>query len=392
MLLQFQHHDPSAEYQKYSASSDHNQSVSDISQSSRNSQNSLNSTYGSDNRNESLHETVRHFNHEKKLQYASSKLHRNICCPWLIQICSIVENKFFKAFIVCMIIVNTVHMGVATLDFVTDYDNTYWLFHTIDIYFMFFFTMEIVMQLIYHGMRLFRNPWQSFDVSLVVLTWIFMVLPTFHEFRAIRVFRLVVKIKEIRNLVSALIGATGRIVAVQLLLLIIFYIFGVIFTLLFKDLQEDGYTDEDYFSRLDITFFTLFQFLTMDAWTEIAKQVMVPYPWAWAPICTFIILTSFVVINLVIAVICESVGEVQRQEMEQNLMQMNSMITTAEEHKTTDMIQLEKKVDRLQGIIEELRNEIRQQQQHHVQRQQVQQRQVQQQQVQQQQMQHNATL
>ena len=125
----------------------------------------------------------------------------------------------------------------------------------------------------------------------------------------------------------------------------------------------------------------------MDAWTEIAKQVMVPYPWAWAPICTFIILTSFVVINLVIAVICESVGEVQRQEMEQNLMQMNSMITTAEEHKTTDMIQLEKKVDRLQGIIEELRNEIRQQQQHH-----VQQRQVQQQQVQQQQMQHNATL
>ena len=162
-----------------------------------------------------------------------------------------------------------------------------------------------------------------------------------------------------RNLVSALLGATKRISAVAMLLLIIFYIFGVVFTLLFKDLQEDGYTEDDYFSRLDITFFTLFRFMTMD-WSYVTQQVMVAFPWAWAPIIAFIILTSFIVINLVIAVICESVGEVQRMEMEENLMQMNSMVTNTEEQKAEEIKHLEKKIDNLQQLIEELRYEMKQ--------------------------------
>ena len=140
-----------------------------------------------------------------------------------------------------------------------------------------------------------------------------------------------------KNLVTALVGATRRIVAVALLLLLIFYIFGVVFTLLFKDLQEDGYSEEDYFSRLDKTLYTLFQFMTLDSWSAITKEVMVPYPWAWLPIFTFILVSSFVVINLFIAVICESVGEVQRQEMQQNVLQINSMLSMVEDKKADEI-------------------------------------------------------
>lgn len=161
-----------------------------------------------------------------------------------------------------------------------------------------------------------------------------------------------------RNLVTALLDATKRIFAVGMLLLLIFYMFGVIFTLLFKDLQEDGYTADDYFSRLDITFFTLFQFLTLDSWSYVTKQVMVAYPWAWAPICTFIALTSFLVINLVIAVICDSVAEVQRRELEQNIMQINSIISNVES-RAAEITNLENKVDDLQKLIEELRKDIK---------------------------------
>ena len=35
-----------------------------------------------------------------------------------------------------------------------------------------------------------------------------------------------------------------------------------------RDMYEKGQTDYDYFSRLDYSFFTLFQLLTLDAWID----------------------------------------------------------------------------------------------------------------------------
>jgi hypothetical protein len=161
-----------------------------------------------------------------------------------------------------------------------------------------------------------------------------------------------------RDLVSALVGATRRIFAVGMLLLLIFYVFGVLFTLFFKDLQEDGYTEEDYFSRLDVTFFTLFQFMTLDSWSGVTKDILVPFPWAWIPIFTFIVVSSFVVINLVIAVICESVNEVQRQKIEQNIEQINSMVSHIEDSKV-DIMHLESKMDEMRDLILELKKDIK---------------------------------
>ncbi len=163
-----------------------------------------------------------------------------------------------------------------------------------------------------------------------------------------------------RNLVSALVVATKKIFAVAMLLLLIFYTSGVIFTLLFKDLKEDGYTEEDYFSRLDITLFTLFQFMTLDGWSDITKEVLTAYHWAWIPICTFILISSFVVINLFIAVICDSVAEVQRREFEHNIMQINSKLSMVEDNKAAEIFELEYKVEQLQEMIIGLRNDLRQ--------------------------------
>lgn len=162
-----------------------------------------------------------------------------------------------------------------------------------------------------------------------------------------------------RNLVSALVDATKKIFAVGMLLLLIFYTFGVIFTLLFKDLQEDGYTEEDYFSRLDITLFTLFQFMTLDGWSDITKEILIAYPWAWLPIFTFILMSSFVVINLFIAVICDSVAEVQRREFEQNIMEINSKLSMVEDTNAAEINDLERKIDQLQEIILNLSNDLK---------------------------------
>jgi ABC-type multidrug transport system fused ATPase/permease subunit len=96
--------------------------------------------------------------------------------------------------------------------------------------------------------------------------------------------------------------------AIAVLLLLITYIFAVMFTEIFGTAYADGWTDENYFGRLDETFFTLFQMMTFDNWENICRQLMVVYPTAWLPVIAFIICTAFVIVNLIVAVICDAVS------------------------------------------------------------------------------------
>jgi len=111
-------------------------------------------------------------------------------------------------------------------------------------------------------------------------------------------------------IIAALFGVMPRMFAIGLLLFLVSYIFAVMFTQLFKTLD----LTEDYFGRIDNTFFTLFQIMTLDAWADIAREVMVFYSWAWFPFIVFVIVTGFVVVNLIIAVICDAISALHDDE------------------------------------------------------------------------------
>lgn len=78
------------------------------------------------------------------------------------------------------------------------------------------------------------------------------------------------------------------------------------FTQLFKDLSEEieGF---HYFDRIDDSMFTLFQIMCLDEWSAIALDVMTVYPWSWIIFVSFVVITAFVVVNLIIAVICDAI-------------------------------------------------------------------------------------
>jgi hypothetical protein len=99
-----------------------------------------------------------------------------------------------------------------------------------------------------------------------------------------------------------------RMFAIALLLFLVYYIFAVMFTQLFLNLYTDGYTDKSYFGRLDESFFSLFQIMTLDNWSAIAYQVMAVSPWAWLAFVVFVIVTSFIIVNMIIAVICDAIS------------------------------------------------------------------------------------
>merc|ERR1719273_172927 len=158
-------------------------------------------------------------------------------------------------------------MGIGTYDFVLENEPVNNAFEKTDLAFLWVFTIEIAMQFIYHGFKLFYQGWLVFDFVIVVLSWSFQSMQIIRAFRILRALRIVTRVKDLRNLVIALFDAAPRLVAILLLLVLVFYIFAVMFTNLFKNLYEEADTEVDYFGRLDLTLYTLFVMLTLE-WAD----------------------------------------------------------------------------------------------------------------------------
>lgn len=266
----------------------------------------------------------------------------------------LVKNETFKSFMLVLIITNSIMMGIATFDFVTQDEYTAFVFERIDLAFLIVFTIEIIMHFIYRGGEFFNKRFLVFDLVIISFSWAFASMQVFRAVRIVRATRVMSRIKDIRDMTEALCHAATRIFAVGLLLILFFYICGVMFTQLFKDLYADGITDRDYFSRLDKTLFTLFQLMTLDSWASVTKQVMVVYPWAWAPIIAFILISSFTVLNLVIGIMCDAVAEIHEEHDDKLGEHIVNACSTMTDRSESYVNALEMKVDELTDLVEKL--------------------------------------
>ena len=149
-----------------------------------------------------------------------------------------------------------------------------------------------------------------------------------------------------KRVVSGLVSSLSSLGSVVGLLLIVFYVFAVISTNLF------GAVFPDLFGSLGHSFFTLFQVMTLESWSDgIARPIMEKFPYAWVFFVIFILIATFVVVNLFIAVIVDSfaslkddtteedrsdvmlVKRTEFQALQQELMEMKDMI--AQLHRPT---------------------------------------------------------
>ena len=200
---------------------------------------------------------------------------------------AIVNHPWMQVFIVLLIVVNAIMIGIGTFDFVTDDPRLDHIFQTVDRTFLIIFTIELVMQFIYRGFQLVLDGWLVFDLIIIVMSWAFESVQIIRAFRIFRALRLVTRIETLRDLVSSLFAVFPRLSAIGMLLLLVFYIFAVMTTTLFKDLP----LSDDFFVNLGASLFTLFQFMTME-WSEVSREVMVYYSWAWAPFVIFVAISG----------------------------------------------------------------------------------------------------
>merc|ERR1719262_1763438 len=78
-------------------------------------------------------------------------------------------------------------------------------------------------------------------------------------------------------------------------------------------------TDEDtdiyeWFGSVPRSLMTLFQLMTLEGWPDLVRAVMEEFPLLWMFFIPFIMITSFVLLNLVTAVVVERIIAVGKQD------------------------------------------------------------------------------
>lgn len=220
---------------------------------------------------------------------------------WRRKIEAFVNSPTIQHFIVFLIVLNAILLGLETDAEIVQSIGAELTF--IDHAILLIFTLEIVLLMASRGWRYFLDPWCVFDflvvsISLVPATESLSVL---RSLRVLRVLRLINKVESMKRVVSGLLSSLPGLGSVFGLILIIFYVAGVIAT------NEFGKAFPDYFGNLSSTFFTLFQVMTLESWSDgVARPVMEKFPYAWVFFVLFILVATFIVVNLFIAVIVDS--------------------------------------------------------------------------------------
>lgn len=168
------------------------------------------------------------------------------------------------------------------------------------------FVIEIVFRIVAHGRAFFRDSWSLFDLAVVSLGLLPATssLTALRALRVLRVLRLLHFVPELRKVVAALLGAIPGLAAIVAVLVLLFYVAAVIATKLFAA------TAPQWFGNLGLSLFTLFQIMTLEGWADIVRDLMEPYPFAWLFFVPFILVTTFTMLNLFIAII---VGAIERE-------------------------------------------------------------------------------
>ena len=227
---------------------------------------------------------------------------------------ALINSRIAQWFITFLIIANAIVLGVITFYF--DNEDVLRSLEIADLCLLICFTIEISLQLFYLGRNIVTNAWLVFDIFVVVFSWSFLDsnIQILRSFRIFRVFALVSRWGALRRLFKAVGRTLPNMGTIAFALMVVLYVFCVLYTSLYNELYDQGYLDYDYFGRLDRTFLTLFQFMTLDSWTGVVRQVTDARPGAWVGFVFFVVVTAFFFLNLVVAVICESLIELNRMQ------------------------------------------------------------------------------
>ena len=227
----------------------------------------------------------------------------------------LVHSTGFEGFIFTVIILNAIVLGLETYDSIEQrYGDVLYLLNEI---FLGIFIVEILLRIAAYGSRpwnYFRSGWNVFDFVVVFAVFI----PGVREnatllrlVRLLRVVRVVSVLPDLRVLLSGMARAIPPIASMAALAVLLIFIYGMVGWKIFGEAIPERWGD------IGEAMLTLFTVLTLEGWNEILFAGQEVTQFSWIFFVSFVLIASFLLINILIAIIINAVEEARDAERTQ---------------------------------------------------------------------------
>ncbi|MFF2963574.1 ion transporter [Streptomyces sp. NPDC057963] len=228
----------------------------------------------------------------------------------------IVDSGAFTAVVFCLIMGNAALLGVET------YADAVHEWHTplkaTEHLFLAAFTAEILLRAAAYADRpgdFFRDPWNVFDLAVVALAFApfarenATVLRLLRLARVVRAARFLPQLRIVIVAVGKSLPGTVSFVLVGALLLYIYAMVGWVFF---------AAADPEHYGSLGRAALTLFLLITLDGLGDAVRAGLEISRWTIVYFASFVLLGSFLLVNLLIGVVINSLQEAREMETERN--------------------------------------------------------------------------
>ena len=280
---------------------------------------------------------------------------KNKFTKWLLGFVDGKADSWFEYFILVAILINVVSLGLETIPNLAAYERVFFL---IDQICLWIFIFELILKVIAYNKKFFKNKWNVFDLVIVLTSiissvsylTIFRVFKIFRSIRvikalksmrAIKVLKLVNGMEHLQVILKAIICAIPGIIWTCIILFIFYFFYAIVGSNLFSE------EFPQYFGSLGKSLYTLFQLMLFDDFGNISRIVMEGHHWAWIYFASFALITAFVIMNVIVGIVVDSIESVR-------LKRMNG----EKEIEEISLETLSQQISALQNKIDELQKEM----------------------------------
>jgi voltage-gated sodium channel len=224
----------------------------------------------------------------------------------------IVGSQLFDTLIITVILANAVVLGMQTYsDLTARHGDTLDLLNEV---FLGIFVVELLLRIASYGRRpqdFFRSGWNVFDFVVITAAFVPGVRDSstlLRLARLLRVVRIVRLLPDLRILLQGVVRSLPPLFSMTMLVKLLLFVYGMIGWLLFGDeLPED-------WGNIGAAMLTLFVMLTLENFPAYMDAGMSVHPWAWIYFVTFVLIAAFMVLNVLIGIVLNSMEEAREIE------------------------------------------------------------------------------
>jgi voltage-gated sodium channel len=181
------------------------------------------------------------------------------------------------------------------------------------------FVVELLLRLASYGRRpqdFFRNGWNAFDFFVVSAAFVPGVRESstmLRLARLLRVVRVVRFLPDVRVLLVAVVRSLPPLFSLVTLTVLLLFVYGMVGWLLFADELPDDW------GTIGQAMLTMFILLTLENFPTYMNAGIDVHPWSWVYFVSFVMVAAFIVLNVLIGIVLNSMEEARELERRRRL-------------------------------------------------------------------------